>query len=131
MAVFILAYKEMVTRIKTLLIWMFPLSLHFKFYRMVLPLYHFNRNLIVSNNILGFFCRLIRFYFITVYTEVSMHIKATIVAYAFLVQHFEKATIVAYAGLRVKYFEKNLAPCLTEVCLSSHYSDLCLFSAMF
>ena len=30
-----------------------------------------------------------------------MHIKATIVAYAFLVQYFENATIVAYAGLRV------------------------------
>ena len=32
-----------------------------------------------------------------------MRIKATIVAYAFLVQCFEHATIVAYAGLRVKY----------------------------
>ena len=31
-----------------------------------------------------------------------MHIKATIVAYAFSVQCFENATIVAYAGLRVK-----------------------------
>ena len=31
-----------------------------------------------------------------------MHIKASIVAYAFLVQCFENATIVAYAGLRVK-----------------------------
>ena len=31
-----------------------------------------------------------------------MRIKATIVAYAFLVQCFENATIVAYAGLRVK-----------------------------
>ena len=30
-----------------------------------------------------------------------MHIKATIVAYAFSVQYFENATIVAYAGLRV------------------------------
>ena len=31
-----------------------------------------------------------------------MHIKATIVAYAFSVQCYENATIVAYAGLRVK-----------------------------
>ena len=52
----------------------------------------------VSNNIFG---RLIRFYFTTVYTEVCVS-KATIVAYAFLVQYFENATIVAYAGLRVK-----------------------------
>ena len=34
-----------------------------------------------------------------------MRIKATIVAYAFLVRCFENATIVAYAGLRVKLFE--------------------------
>ena len=33
-----------------------------------------------------------------------MHIKATIVAYAFSVQYFENATIVAYAGLRVKHW---------------------------
>ena len=32
----------------------------------------------------------------------GMHIKATIVAYAFSVQYFENPTIVAYAGLRVK-----------------------------
>ena len=32
-----------------------------------------------------------------------MHIKATIVTYAFLVQCFENATIVAYAGLRVQW----------------------------
>ena len=31
-----------------------------------------------------------------------MHIKATIVAYAFSVQCFENATIVAYVGLMVK-----------------------------
>ena len=30
-----------------------------------------------------------------------MRIKATIVAYAFLVQYFENATIVAFVGLRV------------------------------
>ena len=30
-----------------------------------------------------------------------MHIKAYMVAYAFLVQYFENATLVAYAGLRV------------------------------
>ena len=34
-----------------------------------------------------------------------MHIKATIVAYAFSVQCFENTTIVAYAGLRVKLLE--------------------------
>ena len=33
-----------------------------------------------------------------------MHIKATIVAYAFSVQFIENATIVAYAGLRVKLY---------------------------
>ena len=32
-----------------------------------------------------------------------MRIKATIVAYAFLVQYFENATIVTYAALRVLY----------------------------
>ena len=31
-----------------------------------------------------------------------MRIKATIVAYAFLVHYFENTTIVAYVGLRVK-----------------------------
>ena len=40
----------------------------------------------VSNNILAFFCRLIKFCFITVYTKVCV----------------SKATIVAYVGLRVK-----------------------------
>ena len=32
----------------------------------------------------------------------GMRIKATIVAYSFLVQCFENATIMAYVGLRVK-----------------------------
>ena len=32
-----------------------------------------------------------------------MRIKATIVAYAFLVKCFENVTVVAYAGLRVNY----------------------------
>ena len=45
-----------------------------------------------------------------------MHIKANIVAYAFLVQCFENATIVAYVGLRVK----------VKVCLF-HYSIILLF----
>ena len=42
-----------------------------------------------------------------------MHIKATIVAYAFLVQCFENANIVAYAGLRVKtkYDYDSLVSC--------------------
>ena len=56
----------------------------------------------VSNNVFAFFCRLIKFYFITVYTEVAMRIKTTIVAYAFLVQCFENTTIVAYGGLKAK-----------------------------
>ena len=53
----------------------------------------------MSNNILAFFCRLIKVCFITVYTKVYIS-KATIVAYVFLVQYFENTTIVAYAGLR-------------------------------
>ena len=56
----------------------------------------------VSNNILAFFCRLIRFLFYNSLYR-GMRIKATIVAYAFSVQYFENVTIVAYAGLRVKY----------------------------
>ena len=52
----------------------------------------------VSNNILAFFCRLIKFYFIAVYTTVCIS-KA--MAYVFLVQYFENPNIVAYAGLRV------------------------------
>ena len=55
----------------------------------------------MSTSILAFFCRLIRFYFITVHTKVCV-LKATIVACAFLVEYFESATLVAYAGLRVK-----------------------------
>ena len=47
----------------------------------------------VSNNILALFYN-------SLYR--GMHIKATIVAYAFLVQCFENATIVAYVSLRVK-----------------------------
>ena len=67
MAIFLLACKEMATRImKKLLIWMVPL--HFKSCRLVLPMF----NLMVSNNILTFSCRLIRFYSITVYTEVCV-----------------------------------------------------------
>ena len=54
----------------------------------------------VSNKILTFFCRFIRFYSITVYTEVVC-IEATIVAYAFSVQYFKNTTIRAYVGLRV------------------------------
>ena len=37
-----------------------------------------------------------------------MLIKATIVAYAFLVQYFENTTTVAYAGLRVKWIHSLL-----------------------
>ena len=78
---FLLACKEMATRVKKLLIYNWMVLIYFKFCRLVLPMVPFQWELLVSNNILAFFCRLIRFYFITVYTEVSMHIKATIVAY--------------------------------------------------
>ena len=57
----------------------------------------------VSNNILAF-CRLIKFYFLTVYTKVCVS-KTTIVAYASLVQYFENTTIVAYASLRVNKYK--------------------------
>ena len=67
--------------------------------------YRSNGNLMVSNNILSLFCRLIKFCFITFYTKVCIS-KATIVAYAFLVQYFESATRVAYVGLRVKVKNK-------------------------
>ena len=98
MAIFLLACKEMTTKVKKLLIWMF--LLHLEFHRLVLPVVpYFNGNLIVSNNTLAFFCRLIRFYFTSLYR--GMRIKATIVVYVFLVQCFENATIVAYVGLRV------------------------------
>ena len=40
----------------------------------------------------------------------SVHIKATIVAYAFSVQYLENATMVAYVGWRVKEHEQNLMP---------------------
>ena len=47
-----------------------------------------------------------------------MHIKATIVAYAFSVQYFENATIVAYAGLRVnssdRYEKGNKILCSSQ-----------------
>ena len=39
-----------------------------------------------------------------------MHIKATIVAYAFSVQYFENATIVTYAGLRVNVQQNIRGP---------------------
>ena len=59
----------------------------------------------VSNNILAFFCRLIKFCFIIVYTNVCAS-KVTIVAYiVLLVQYFENVTIVAYIVLLVQYFE--------------------------
>ena len=54
----------------------------------------------VNNNILAFLWA----YQVLFYNSLhrSMCIKATIVAYAFLVQCFENATIVAYLSLRVK-----------------------------
>ena len=101
MAIFLLASKEMVARVKKLSIWMVPL--HFKFHWLVLPMLLFQWEFNESNNILVFSCRLIRCYFIIVYREVCVS-KTTKVAYAFLVQYFENTTIVAYAGLRVKPF---------------------------
>ena len=48
----------------------------------------------VSNNILAFSLGL---FYNSLYR--NMHIKATMVAYAILVQYFENATILAYAGI--------------------------------
>ena len=59
----------------------------------------------VSNNILAFSVGLLGFSLCR-----GMCIKATIVAYAFLVQYFESATLVAYAGLRVKAILRSLLP---------------------
>ena len=41
-----------------------------------------------------------------------MHVKATKVAYAFLVQYFENTTIVAYAGLKINY---QVLMCITRL----------------
>ena len=53
---FLIACKEMATRVKNLLIWM--ILLHFKFHQLVSPMpskwYRFNGNLIMSNDILAF-----------------------------------------------------------------------------
>ena len=56
-------------------------------------------NLIVSNtcNIIALFVGLL---VLILYR--GMHIKATIVAYTFSMQHFENTTTVAYEHLRVK-----------------------------
>ena len=59
----------------------------------------------VDNNILGFFSMLLGFYN-SLY--IGIHIKVTIVAYAFSVQCFKIATIMAYAGLRVKHNLREL-----------------------
>ena len=91
MAIFILACKEIVTRVKKLLIWM--VLLPFKFVGWFHQWYRFNGNLMVSNNISVFYR--------------GMRIKATIVTYAFSVQCFENATIVTYAGLRVNKCHTN------------------------
>ena len=52
-----------------------------------------------------------------------MHIKATIVAYAFSVQCFENATIVAYAGLRVNLLKEfiTLARCQQHITSQLQY----------
>ena len=42
-----------------------------------------------------------------------MRLKATIVAYVFLMQYFEYTTIVTYAGLRVNEVERKLGEALT------------------
>ena len=85
----------MATRTKKLLIWMLPL--HFKFVGWFCHWYSFNSNLMVSNNILAFFYRLIKFYFITVYTKVRV-LKVTIVAYAFSVQYFHYSGLCGFKG---------------------------------
>ena len=54
----------------------------------------------VTNNILALFCRLIKFYFITVYTEIC--VSKPLRTHSFSVQYSENATIVAYVGLNVK-----------------------------
>ena len=64
MAIFLLACKEMVTRMKKLLIWMVPL--HFEFFRLVLLMVMFQLEYNGEYKYLGVSCRLIRFYFITV-----------------------------------------------------------------
>ena len=51
----------------------------------------------VSNNILTIFCSLHK----------GMHIKATVVAYAFLVQYFENVTIVAYSNVAANSQHSN------------------------
>ena len=57
----------------------------------------------MSDMMLAFFCRLIKFCFLTVSTKVCLS-KAAVVAYVFSVQYFKNASIVAYVDLRVKYF---------------------------
>ena len=51
----------------------------------------------MSNNILAFFCRLIKFFFITVYTKVRVS-NATVVAYAFSVQYFHYSGLCGFKG---------------------------------
>ena len=55
-----------------------------------------------------------------------MHIKATIVAYAFLVHNFENATIVAYVGLRVKPFLYVLMenPCVNSMAMYCNLQNI-------
>ena len=51
----------------------------------------------------------------------GMRIKATIVAYAFLVQYFENATIVAYEGLRVKLILYLYVVHCSTICLVAFF----------
>ena len=103
MAIFLLACKEMTTRIKKLLIYM--VSLHFKVHQLLLPMLAFQWNLIVSNNTLAFSIGLLSLFYYSLYR--GMHIKANIVAEVFLVryfvlaQYFRNTTIVAYAGFEI------------------------------
>ena len=56
----------------------------------------------MSNKILAFFCRLIRFYFTIVYTEVCVSKPLWELMRFQCNNYFENATIVTFAGLRVK-----------------------------
>ena len=101
MAIFLLAYKEMVTRINKLLTWIVPLP--FEFLQLVSPMYHFNGNLMGSNYILAFSVVLLSFIFYnSLYKTIC--IKSHYSGLCIFSAIFENPTIVAYAGLRVKSF---------------------------
>ena len=59
MAIFVLAYKEMVTGMKKVLIWMVPL--HFEFHWLLSPMVLFQQEFLMASNSILTFCRIIRF----------------------------------------------------------------------